>query len=1016
MASSPEIVEVVDSSSTIDNSEQKSSLIPSTDHNSWLTPVSINQLLHKAQQEKEEEENKEENTDPKKKKKKIRWYHTKCFIYFAAIILAAISILTIIISYVLFVRHNHLLFVCNSAEFIVVSFFEVIILICAAIVAFKLNEWYKQHHSEVAESDEDLKLKYSDNLARDKLIMKFQNTSVVISLCLLTIFTLIYLALFVILLYGISKTTPSLSGVEYYTPIQHETVIEKEKTSGVFHIHAKTDYELFFAQGVVTAKERLFQMEIMRRMGRGTLSALIGEDALELDKWSRTLGLLRNSKNHLQDLDYRANLTLTAFFDGVNSYLKTNPKMPPEYWLIFNKKTIHKFEVVDALVFWKLAALDISTNIFMEKVRFNSLRKNNTLAHTMEFYPTYPRSWPEQFKKTDLNIQATQEEIDALEERFTNNFGAFMPKNEQSDNDNNNDGDGDIVPEDPEDPIVQEGFTRKLRKIKKNHPAVYNSIESFFNKKSHESYFASNAWAVHGSKTKNGKPILANDPHMKLTAPLPFIMFHLVSEESGLDTIGATYPLIPGIVIGRNKNSSWAITSSGSDVQDLFVLDQISDSTYVVNGTEHDYVTHQEEIHFDNTQSVTIHVKDSIYGPVVNTLLGWEDIQEVVALSWTGIKDNDTSLNAVIGIMYQNNWPQFHENMRHLVSPPMNYIYTDAENICSLVAGMVPIRKYGHTGLFPVSGNGTFDYEGYVPYEKMPYVCNPERKFVVAANARIEPPGYPYYLGADVGTKYRLERIEDLLSSNKTFNITNMVDIQLDTYSKLFFDLKPFISKLKNTSLTFQEEVIRKDLEKWDGYLILGSKQASLFEMFHTKLWNMSYADLGVENSNIIYIKNALNKTGRCSPNLPKTCMSYAVSAFKQSIADLKVLSKSTEIPSWGVGIHSTTYFHPVFHSYAFSCACDKRHYVPGGTDTINFSRVTETNLDSSHGVAFRQITSMSDADGDLFITPLGQSANWLDYDYHSNLQIFAEGRYHSLKRKNYKVTSTLTLKPKVSQ
>ncbi|KAF0978215.1 hypothetical protein FDP41_002730 [Naegleria fowleri] len=997
----------------------------------WLIPVSIHEAMAKHQDEDDVEhppqdqkalllDVNEDGSTTKKRRRKIRWYHTKCFIIGSAILLTFIAILTIILSFLIFYKHNHLLFVCGSVEFIVVSLFEATILICCSIVAFKLNEWYQQHHGEAA-SDEDLKLKYSDNPARDKLILKFQNATVLVSICLLILLTLVYVGVFSGLIYAGYLTLASFSGNETYTSLRSRVTIEKEKASQVLHIHGKTDYDVFFAQGVMTAKARLFQMEVLRRMGQGTLSALVGEDALEIDVWSRTLGLLRSAKKNLMYMDERTNKTLHAFFDGVNSYINSNPKLPPEYRLFYKKKTIHVFEPVDALLFWKLNSLDYSTNAFMEQMRFSALRRNFTVPEVMEFFPVYPRNWPSQFKASDLNLTSmSDEQIEYLYDRHNNNDGAYIPRTNTKPVE---DEEGDNEPEEENGLKSQyrtsasDLFSQILSKLELKQPMIYKSIQSVFNKKQYESYFASNAWAVSGNKTKSGKPMLANDPHMTLTSPLPFLMFHLVSDESGLNVIGSAYPLVPGVFVGRTTNTSWGITSSGSDVQDLYVMHETSESTYIVNGTEMRYDIFQEEIHLDNTQRVTLFVKEGIYGPVVNPLYKLESA-EPLAMKWVGLAKDDTTLNAVIGAMYQNSWWGFYNTMSSFVSPPMNYIYADKENnICSQVVGRIPIRKYGHSGQFPVSGNGTYDYLGYIPYQDLPFVCNPkDRHYVIAANAMNEPPGYPYYLGGDVATKYRFERIEELLrakTNSSVMNTTDMSDIQLDTFSKLFVDFKPFISAMKNHSriLSFDQEVWRKKLEQWNGYLTVGSKEASLFEMFYTKLWDLTKADLDVENSNAIYILNALKKSGNCTKSQNQTCLAFATEAFKQTVIDLKIFSRSDVIPSWGVGIHSTTYFHPIFHNQFVGCFCDKRHYVSGGTDSINFSRVTDrAGLDSSHGVGYRQIISMSDADGDRFITPLGQSGNWLDSTYSNNLQIFAEGRYHRLNRKGYKVDTTLVL------
>ncbi len=288
---------------------------------------------------------------------------------------------------------------------------------------------------------------------------------------------------------------------------------------------------------------------------------------------------------------------------------------------------------------------------------------------------------------------------------------------------------------------------------------------------------ASNNWVVAGSRTATGKPFLANDPHLALQAPS--LWFLMALEAPGLRAIGATLPGLPGIVIGRNERIAWGVTNVGADVQDLYLLEEVEGRGYRYKGR----VVLRGAGGKDPGEGGKGRGVEGAGGglrPGDHRRLK-DPPQTPMALRWVSLDPEDHILMAFLGVNRARNWDEFQKALEPYSAPSQNFVYADVEgNIGYIAPGKFPIRKEGHTGMVPVPGNGEWDWLGYRRPEEWPQAFNPPRGYIVTANHKVTPKGFPYALTYDWAEPYRAERIEELLLAKEKLSLEDMKAIQQD--------------------------------------------------------------------------------------------------------------------------------------------------------------------------------------------------------------------------------------------
>jgi penicillin G amidase len=501
---------------------------------------------------------------------------------------------------------------------------------------------------------------------------------------------------------------------------------------GVPTIEAATLDDLFFAQGYVTAQDRLWQMDIMRRFGSGELSEILGEDALKLDREQRILGLRAAAAKSIAMANPRDRAFFEAYARGVNAFIGTHgSKLPIEFRLLHY--TPKPWSTEDSIVIANQMVKDLNYPYF-----FAALAREKILAKlgpelTADLYVN--RSWhdrPPTVMREDLN----------------------EPDVNAGDSDDDDDDDDDS----PDNSVTQQTpSAAELEGLPVN---------------------GSNDWVVSGAHTVTGKPLLSNDMHLGHQMPNLWYEAHL--HSGSLDVAGVTLPGMPYVVVGHNQRIAWGFTNVGPTVTDVFIENFNQQGTYQTPSGWVQPDHRVEIIHIKGKPDVTVDVKITRHGPVITELVPGETRQ--LALRWTlydGLHIPFFDVNSA------QNWEEFQRAFSQLDAPGQNVVYADVDgNIGYHTTGKVPIRAAGD-GSLPVSGaDNAHEWTSYIPFEKLPSIYNPPSGIIGTANGRIAPDGYPHSISMEWEAPWRTARIYHVLESGRQFSAADMLSLQTDVQSE----------------------------------------------------------------------------------------------------------------------------------------------------------------------------------------------------------------------------------------
>jgi len=537
----------------------------------------------------------------------------------------------------------------------------------------------------------------------------------------------------------------------------------------------------------------------------------------------------------------------------------------------------------------------------------------------------------------------------------------------------------------------------------------------------------SNNWVVSGNHTQSGKPMLASDPHLKLSAPNIWYLNHIQSDD--LDVIGASFVGVPGVIIGRNKHISWGITNSYADAQDIYALQMNPNNTYTTKDRVYELVERTEEIRVKGGSSVELKVQESIYGPIINDLYGVKD-SAPLALYWTALQFDDATVDSYHQLNYATDFEQFNDALKKYVAPSMNFVYADNEgNIAYRLAGKIPQRRRGHSGRYVVPGTGVYDHDsGDIPFDKMPAALNPERGYIATANNRIAPPGYKYTLTQDYFRSWRALRIQELIQSYFTkqelMNWESMKTMQMDVKSYVFED---FRAVFQNMSFPEDNDMDswRVRMVNWNGVEKVDTQEPALFEGWLQRVSMLVYDETGMIWKDPYFLHNAFaTEDYACSRYFNLTCTEYAEKMLVETVTSFR--QQYGKVPAWGVEAHTAHFSHDALDGTAFKCMVSRDVLSAGGSGTINTAEVSDSNLVTTVGVTYRQIIDMTNESdqharrvlegeetesSDKFIIPMGQSGNYFSPFYQNLLPLWYSGTYLDMKMDNFESKFKLNIK-----
>jgi len=537
---------------------------------------------------------------------------------------------------------------------------------------------------------------------------------------------------------------------------------------GVPHIYAQTAEDLFFAQGLVHAQDRFWQMEFQRRLGAGRLSELFGEKLLETDKFLRLLGFARIAEQEAKDYDPEIMGYLEAYAAGVNAHILN--RKPARLGLEFALLKLQgvDFEIepwtpVHSLIWARMIAYDLGYNFTSER-RFVRVLAKIGLPKWLDFFNLY---------RPDFPITVSDEEMELS------------------------------------------GFTRAEKIEQPLHLAGLSEA-------------ASNAWVISGSRTRSGKPILANDMHLGIQMPSIWyeIGMHGIDADGRVGRTarcpfhmrGYSFLGIPGVIAGHNDRISWGYTAVPGDVQDLYIerVNPENPDQYQVNGEWVDMDISYEEIKIHKEDEPYIfRVRKTRHGPLLSDHSSWDGMNTyyfiedtdkpfpenmgftALALRWTALQPGEF-IRTIISLDRVSNWQEFRQVMRIWDFPPINIAYADVEgNIGYYCPGLFP-RRNRSNGFAPVPGwNDDYEWQGFLSFEELPYVLNPPKGYIVSANNYVTSPNYDLPQGSDFSRGYRAKRIVELIeAAGDDVTIEDAAVMQFDSYNRFAAELIPHLEDI----------------------------------------------------------------------------------------------------------------------------------------------------------------------------------------------------------------------------
>lgn len=705
-------------------------------------------------------------------------------------------------------------------------------------------------------------------------------------------------------------------------------------SNAVPHIFAANDPDAYFALGYLHAQDRLWQMDMQRRIGAGRLSELrfLSDLAQPMDRFMRTIGAYRLAQESYQHLSSDVREALDAYAEGVNAWLsRRDMRLPPEFHILGYRP--EPWRPADSLVWSKLMAFQLSHNHREELLRV----------------------------------------------RLADQVGA--------------EGLADLLPQanDRLVTLANDGIDDEAAMVLPMLRALFDSLPVLGPDR------ASNAWVLSGEHTASGLPLLVNDPHLGLSAPILWYLARI--QTPAMSIAGATVPGVPFHLLGHNEWIAWGFTTSGGDVQDLFVerLDPDDPAAYLTPTGSEPFTVREEILRPRGVDPIVLTVRETRHGPVLS------DINEemaalagdghVVSLAFTALIPDDTTPEAIYLLNRARNWDDIQALLPLWIAPQQNVVFADIDgNIGLFTPGRMPIRA-GGDGTVPVPGwTGAYDWIGFVPPEELPQAYNPPDGMLYNANNPVVGTDYPHLFGNGYEEPYRAIRLAELLTATDRHDVDGSLDILMDTVSVAAREVLPHMLAVRVEDPRHAEALGL--LRLWDFAMDRDRPEPLIFSMWLRELNRVLFAErLGetfdgywglrasVVQAVLTERRGWCDLDGRPFDRPGGDCQEALLTALTDALDRLSE-RYGEDATAWRWGdAHVAPFAHQIFsrvpvvgHLIDLSIETDGDHY------TLNRGGTTLRNPDNPwqhvHGAGFRAVYDLADLANSRFIIATGQSGH----------------------------------------
>ncbi len=721
------------------------------------------------------------------------------------------------------------------------------------------------------------------------------------------------------------------------------------------HIYAENEHDLYLAVGYAMAQDRLWQMDLLRRVTQGRLSEIFGKDLVDADLLFRSLRFTEKSKKVIGASDPNIRSCIESFADGVNQYIQqAGKKLPPEFGLLGYQPEPwlpeHSLNLIGYM------AWDLSTG------------------------------WP------------CEVLLDQMRQKLGADLSRYMVPNMDSVHKTI------IYPDFKPD----KGTTELLTKFSKTASIVDELGLDVFR--------GSNNWAVSGKKSVTGKPLLANDMHLGLNIPGIWYQMHQVIPGK-LNVTGVVLPGEPMVIAGHNDSIAWGFTNVMTDDADFYqeTINPQNPDQYRLNGAWKDLLKVEEKIGIKDGDSMIYTNRFTHRGPIISAQKKVKD--KVISMRWLGNEDSN-EIQSVYLLNRASNWADFRNALRTFMAVNQNAVYADVNGNIGLQSTIgIPIREGNRILVYP--GDTTrYDWKGFVPFDELPYTYNPECGFVASANCRTAPSDYPYYISDWYILPYRMDRIVEMLKEKEKLSATDFQRMQGDQKSKMAEKFtRYFLSHLSvKSGLSESEKSVYNLMEKWDYTLLKEHPEALIFEKWYyltgvnlvkdqmdsLLLTQFTGQKIFFEN----FMENMLISPGDTwaddisTKGVTETFGDIIGRSFQQTVKEL-TLKFGNQPTAWKWGeSHLFTLAHPLSKVKILDKVfrLSRGPYPVGGSfHTVGpYENQLNKNSEVNHGASERHIFDAGNWDQSLTVIPTGTSGIPASKHYCDQTELYVTNRYHA--------------------
>ena len=580
---------------------------------------------------------------------------------------------------------------------------------------------------------------------------------------------------------------------------------------GVPHIRAANLHDLMFAQGYVTAQDRLWQMDALRRAAFGELSEIIGPRTLDHDREQRLLLFRSTSERAWEALPAATREAFQAYASGVNAFIASHGShLPIEFRLL--RYAPRQWTPNDSLALGLLLHQMLTHGQYRRQLAREKILAKLGPDLTADLYPN-----------SSLHDHPPGAEARRLDQE---------PGEEDEEDD-----DAPPIVRTSVEPSVETLLATSLGKTgRRSELRLYGGEMEWVPG-------GSNDWVVSGAHTVSGKPLLSNDMHLQ--QQMPSLWYEAQLEIAGaatapLDVAGFTLPGMPLVLVGHNQRIAWGVTNLGGDVEDLFIETFNAQGEYQTpEGWKKPEIRH-ETLHVKGRPDVVLDVVVTRHGPVISELIPGETRK--LALQWAPLKDPAFVSYPFLELDSAQNWDEFRRAVSQMGGPSLNFVYADVDGHIGYQAeGRIPVRA-SPTNDLPVAGNdNAHEWVAVVPFDKLPSVFDPASGVIATANARITPEKYPYLLSSEWMAPFRTERIYRVLQSGRQFAPEDMLALQMDIVSEFdHFCAERFVYAVDHARNASPRARGAADLMRsWAGQVTVDSAAATITVAARAQLWRM---------------------------------------------------------------------------------------------------------------------------------------------------------------------------------